>query len=104
MPWIAQVIFFIDVINVNIIIVTPILWPRFGVCEPITGVLETSILPEGNVEPVFAPKIGAEAVFRYATTATAVNFALCMLSMLMRFILPSTSGRCLSCCSWLWYC
>jgi hypothetical protein len=83
---VVQVIAAIDVVNVNVVGVVPVCWPRVNESEPIAAVLEARIPGDNrrtvDAEPVVTTKLGTETVIRNATTAVATD-ALCLLCMLL---------------------
>src|ERR1700730_16395808 len=74
MAWIDQVIFPVDVVDVDVIVVViPVGRPRVGILEIIAAVIKTAILAAPHTEMMFAPKTGAELLVRDTPAAAALG-------------------------------
>ena len=83
---VVQVISAINVINVNVVSVVPTYGPLLIKSEPIAAVLEARISVNqprtADAESMLGPKIGTEAIVRYAAFASGTELQcwLCLLS------------------------
>src|SRR5947209_1419176 len=74
---IEEVIVVVDVIDIEVVVVAPILRPRFRILKPVASILEARLAFDAdiaaatprNVETMFVAEAGAETIFRDTTTA-----------------------------------
>jgi hypothetical protein len=55
-----QIIFPVDVIDIEVILVVPVAWPGLGVHEPIAAVAKAAILSRLDAETVLGPEAGTK--------------------------------------------
>src|ERR1700732_1147843 len=92
MNGVDQVILSVDVVNVNVVVIAPVAGPRFRVFKPIAAVTEAAVISALNMERVFPPAMGTEAVIWNASAATiALPLVRAVLFLTLRLLVRSTS-------------
>src|SRR5580704_13484498 len=93
MDGIDQVILAIDVIDIDVVVVTPACGPRLAVFKPIAAVIEAAIVATRDAESMFPSEVSAEILVGNAAGVAIAGVALRWLHIIVRVALRLLLGR-----------
>ncbi len=95
MDGIDQVILAVDVIYINVVVITPACGPRLAVLEPVAAVIEAAIVATHDAESVFPSEVSAEILVGNTAGVAIAGVALRWLHIIVRIALRLLLGRAL---------
>src|SRR5580704_4821580 len=93
MDGIDQVILAIDVIDIDVVVVTPACGPRLAVFKPIAAVIEAAIVATRDAESMFPSEVSAKILVGNAAGVAIAGVALRWLHIIVRVALRLLLGR-----------